>query len=96
MQGLFNGSGLPVPAQPSGSAAADEDFGPRSATDMVVGGAMRRLIRRANECPNNGEVCFAGTILTSKTGAKCLSHLLTHGLRYMAPMLYCDPNLLMA
>ena len=32
--------GYPVPAQPSGSAAADEDFGPRSATDMVVGGEV--------------------------------------------------------
>ena len=39
---------------------------------------------------------FAGTIMTSKTGAKCSSHLLTHGSRYMAPILCCDPNLLMA
>jgi hypothetical protein len=40
VQGLFAGSALPIQAQPSRRAAADEDIGKRSAVYMVAGREM--------------------------------------------------------
>jgi hypothetical protein len=42
VQGLFAGPGLSLQAKPSGGAADYEDFGERSAVDVVAGGALIR------------------------------------------------------
>jgi len=49
MPGLLAGSGLSVQAEPSGRAAAHEDFGVRSAVNVVAAGALtvlRAALRR--------------------------------------------------
>jgi len=45
VQGLLTGARLSVQAQPSGGAAADQDFGERSTVILVAGAAMTRLRR---------------------------------------------------
>src|SRR6266550_3036128 len=40
VQGLLGGSGLSVQAEPSGSVATEQDFGERSAVNVVAGGTL--------------------------------------------------------
>jgi hypothetical protein len=43
LQGLFTGTTVSLQAQPSGGASAYQDFGQRSAVDVVAGGTMKRM-----------------------------------------------------
>jgi hypothetical protein len=40
---LFTGTTVSLQAQPSGGASAYQDFGQRSAVDVVAGGTMKRM-----------------------------------------------------
>jgi hypothetical protein len=65
MQGLLAGPGLSLQAKPSGRAAANEDFGQRSALNVVAGRAMnarlgRRKRKRLDVLDGNPLCCFCG------------------------------------
>jgi hypothetical protein len=53
LQGLLAGAWLSVQAQPSGSAQDDQDFGERSAVNVVAGGAMT-FISETGQVRTNG------------------------------------------